>query len=82
MPEQHIRCLLGHGGLTIQSILRKSCAAIKVEHVQGNPSGIVTIGNNIDKAMTMIFEALTVGGCDPARVVDETREDAGGFGRV
>lgn len=75
MPDSYIRSLLGKGGETIQRILSKTGAAIRVDHKPGNPEGLVTIANNIDQALVMIKEILQQRGCP---WVEEETMDAHG----
>lgn len=78
MPEKHIRALFGKGGSNLQHIERLSNASIKIQHAgKGAPFGLVTIGNNIAKAVGLIKETLENCGCHPGAIVDLEEAQAG-----
>lgn len=78
MPEKHIRALFGKGGSNLQHIERLSNASIKIQHAgKGAPFGLVTIGNNIAKAIALIKDTLENCGCHPGAIVDLEESQAG-----
>lgn len=77
MPDAYIRSLLGRGGDTVKMIISRTGASITVDHKPGEPEGLVTIANNIDKAMVLIKEVLESRGCNWS--IEETSDE---FGKV
>jgi len=63
LESVQIRALIGKGGDTIKAIRNESGADIRIEHVQTDMEGTVTIIGDLDRTEKIIKECLASKGC-------------------
>lgn len=63
LAQVQIRCLLGRGGTTIQSIMRQTGAQIVVRSPPSAYEGVVTVSGNFQPALKLIEDLLASKGC-------------------